>query len=86
MRTAELLRNRRRKNKPTQKQELDNMVIFSMDVAALYPSVKKDIAAKMVRKAIETVDLEWENINTKSLVRHIAMRYERKIIKDLKLS
>ena len=57
-----------------------------MDVAALYPSVKKDMAAKVVMKGVEIADLEWENVDTKSLVRHIAMRYERNIINDLKLS
>ena len=49
---------------PIQRQ---NVVAFSMDVSALYPSVKKELATKAIREAIGLSKLEWKNIDTLQL-------------------
>ena len=83
---AEKLRKRRRPGNPTTKQERDEVVVFSMDVVALYPSILKDMAQDAVRKAIERCNLRWENVNVKLLVRHIATIYDIQTIERLGLS
>ena len=62
-------------------QEKDKVIILGMDVVALYPSIKRDMVAKAVQKAIALSDIEWKNINTTVLVRVVALVVDRKIIK-----
>ena len=78
-------RERRRSNMPSQLQEMDKLCVFSMDIVALYPSIRKDMAVEAVRKAISTSTVDFENIDVTTLVRHVAMTQSRKVLKDLKL-
>ena len=50
---ASKLRERRRTGNPASKQEMVEVIIFSMDVVALYPSILKDIVPEAIRKGIE---------------------------------
>ena len=62
------------------------MTVFSMDIVALYPSIKKDMAVEAVTKAISTSSIEFKNIDTTTLVRHVALTQSKKVIKALKLT
>ena len=62
------------------------MVIFSMDVCALYPSIKKEMAARAIMDAMNKADMEWKNIDITTLVRHVSLQYDRRTLKRLKLS
>ena len=42
-----------------------NMVIFSMDVTALYPSIKSEMAVKAAKEVIQLSKLEWEQVDVK---------------------
>ena len=53
-----------------------------MDVVALYPSIKKDMAAEAVTKAIKNADMEWDRINTEKLIRYVAINTPQRVIKD----
>ena len=55
---AEKWEERRRKgtNPPVQKH--DSLVIFSMDVVALYPSIMRDMAMEAISKAIERSNIK----------------------------
>ena len=84
---AESYRSRpKRVNTPTQLQERDKVTLFSMDIVALYPSIKKDMAVEAVTKAISTSSIEFKNIDTTTLVRHVALTQSKKVIKALKLT
>ena len=45
------------------RQARDNLVVFSMDVVALYPSIVRDMAMKAVEKAITETDIAWDNVD-----------------------
>ena len=49
---AKAIRESRRTNKLPTIQDRDNMFVFRMDVTALYPSIKKDMAMKTIMKAV----------------------------------
>ena len=61
------------------------MCVFSMDIVALYPSIKNSIVAEAMRKAICKSTVDFENIDITTLVRHVAMTQDKKVIKELKL-
>ena len=67
-------------------QERDNLIIFNTDVVALYPSIKRDMAKKAIQKAIELSYTQWENVNTKELVRAVALTTSRKEIESKQLT
>ena len=83
---AESIRKSRRKSKPTAIQERDSLIVFGMDVAALYPSITRDMAKKAVMKAIKLSDTKWENVNVIDLVRAVAMTTDRNEIDRMELS
>ena len=78
-------RMRCRPGNPTQLQERDDVNMFSMDVVALYPSIRKDMAVDSVRRAFDTTRTVFHNIDGTTLVRHVALTQSKKTLKDLKL-
>ena len=61
------------------------MNVFSMDVVALYPSIRKDMAVDAVKRAFDTTRTAFHNIDVTTLVRHVALTQSKKTLKDLKL-
>ena len=57
-----------------------------MDIVALYPSIKKSIAVEAVKKAISMSTVEFKNIDITTLVRHVALIQDKKVIKQLRLN
>ena len=53
-----------------------------MDVTALYPNIKKDMAEKAVIEAVEISKLKWKNIDVIYLTRYESLVVERKKIVD----
>lgn len=51
-----------------------------MDIVALYPSLMKILAEDSIRRAIERYKIRCKNIDTKQLVRHLSLRYDKKMI------
>ena len=67
---------RRRKGTIPPVQKADSLVIFSMDVVALYPSIMRDMAQEAIAKAIERSNIKFEELNIKQLTRYVAMTRE----------
>ena len=49
---------------------------------ALYPSIRKDMARKAMKKAMEKANTKWENIITRDLSRVVALVTDWKEIAD----
>ena len=73
--------NRSRSDKPLPIQRRGKVCVIGMDVVALYPSIKKDIAAEAVTKAIKNANIEWANIDIHKLRRYVAITTPQKVIK-----
>ena len=56
-----------------------------MDVFALYPSIKRDMAMEAIMNSIMKVEIRWENVSTTKLIRHVALTVSRDKIRNLKL-
>ena len=54
-------------------QAKGSLVVFSMDVVALYLSITRVMAKTAVRKAIEIAEMEWKAVKVKHLTRYVAM-------------
>ena len=80
--TAEKMRSRKRGKHLPQIQELDSLVVFSMDVVALYPNILAEMAKVAVAEAIERTEMDWENIDVVNLQRYVAMTLSKEEIKD----
>ena len=79
------LRLRKRGRHLPQIQDMNSLVVFSMDVVALYPSILAEMAKDAITKAIERSDIKWKDVNTKQLSRYVAMTRDRKEIVKLGL-
>jgi hypothetical protein len=76
------VQNEQSKLKLPQIQHRSNRCTGSMDVKALYPSILMEMAGEASEKAIAETDMDLGNINKKSLVRFVAMKFNRKEIID----
>ena len=79
------INERRREGTSTHRQERDKLVILSINVVALYPSIKRDMAKEAILKAIRKADIHWENVDITKLTRHVALTVERSEIRRLNL-
>ena len=43
-------------------QAQDNLITYSIDVTALYPIIKKDMAEQAVMEAVDLAKLEWKTL------------------------
>ena len=68
---------RNRDGRPPPRQELDKMLVFSMDIIALYPSIKQEMAMGAIAEAIKRTDLTWENVNVNQ---QIFVQFSKKLI------
>ena len=66
-------------------QEVYNIVIGSMDVEALYPSITRRMAIAAITKAIIESKPKWESIDYKLLSKYIGITHEWDIITAHKL-
>ena len=57
---------------------MDELVVFSMDVVALYPSIMRDMAMEAIKSAINISEIVWENVDVKRLTRHVSIMCSRK--------
>ena len=60
-------------------------MVMSMDVSALYPSIKVEMAKKAIMHSIMKSDMEWREIEMTSLVRYIAVTHTREELGTLRL-
>ena len=40
------------------------MIVYSMDVKGLYPSIQTDMASQAIKEAVRISKLKWRNIDT----------------------
>ena len=66
-------------------QDKRKLMCGSMDVKALYPSILKEMSGKAFRQTINKSKAVWDNIDTKQLTRHVAIKVDRKEIVKAKL-
>ena len=57
-----------------------------MDVKALYPSIKKEMAAQAIKEAMTKPKLEWRNIDMKYLTRYVSLTVDKETIDKHDLS
>ena len=74
--------NERQRNlKPPPIQKRDSLSVIGMDVVALYPSIKRDMARMAISKAIERADNRWNNVDIRKLTRYVSLTTPSDIIK-----
>ena len=57
-----------------------------MDVKALYPSIKKEMAAQAIEEAMTKSKLEWKNIDMKYITRYVSLTVDKETIDKHDLS
>ena len=56
-------------------QDLGSTIVMSMDVSALYPSITRDLAERTIIKMVKQSKLRWEDIDTVTLGRYLALTW-----------
>ena len=64
----------------------DNMVIYSLDIKELYPSITKEMASQAIKESVKKSKLEWKNVNIQYLTRYISLTVDRETIRKSKLN
>ena len=63
----------------------NKLMVMSMDVSALYPSIKVEMAKEAIIEAITKSDMEWSDIDMTNIARYIAVTHTREELGALEL-
>ena len=63
-------------------QERKDVVIFSMDVKALYPNIQVDNTVEAVRELVQDTAVQFRSINFTELARYLPVTVDEKAIED----
>ena len=78
--TEELMRSIQDTNTALREVEEESVVLASMDVTSLYPSIDQEGAAVMVREAFEKSDLQVESVNYRTASLYLALTVPKEVL------
>ena len=64
---------------------MNELVIVSMDVIALYPSISISLASQTITRIVKESNIEWEGLNVKTLGRYLTINFDSATLRKHKI-